>query len=414
MLVSPNSQEDPPPAIIEGDLVKHRLVVYHGTVTLALIGLVALCLVNLATLAAAADNSTRTVQVIDPAIRTTAFTLDIPSNWNFVGTILRPAGCHAPAVPSDGLSYTALSPDGVTAVMQLPGVQWDWASDGSSPHGPKCGTVNINTAAGFLLNIALPNTHPTATILGFVPLTPQMQQGLDTQRRNLAAQASQTVRNTIDTARVRIEYELNGRTVDEQLGTVISCREASFPAYPEMRRLARTQRTCNSHGIYVKRALKGHLDDLVAMNLPNAQVNQQWDAEVSRRMRAAFAAFQKASNDQFQSIQDHYKQVTASMQQRGKEFNDNLALSTQHALEADRNTVNATSHMAHQQVLDSLNRQDFIDPTTGRKIETSNQFTHNWISSDKSEVVLNKDGAFDPNGVIDPVRQSWTELIPAN
>jgi hypothetical protein len=66
------------------------------------------------------------------------------------------------------------------------------------------------------------------------------------------------------------------------------------------------------------------------------------------------------------------------------------------------------------QVLDSLNRQDFVDPTTGRKIETSNQFTHNWISSDKDSVVLGDDATFDPNGVVDPGRESWIELIPAN
>ncbi len=38
------------------------------------------------------------------------------------------------------------------------------------------------------------------------------------------------------------------------------------------------------------------------------------------------------------------------------------------------------------------NRQDFIDPNTGRKIEISNQFTHNWISSDGQSVVLNSGG----------------------
>ena len=365
--------------------------------------------------AQASWSGTRSVTIADPGANMTAFTLEIPSNWKFVGTILRPAGCHAPAVPADGVSYSAVAPDGVTALMQLPGAQWDWASDGTSPQGPKCHPIAINSAAGFLLNIAIPNIHPSSKILGLLPLTPQMQQGLDAQRRQLQAQSGpRGPRNTLDTARVRIEYELNGQTVDEQLGTVITCREVDFPAYPQMHRPARTQRSCNSHGIYVKRALKGHLDELVAKALPNPAINQQWDSVIAERMRRAFAAYQKASDDQFRSIQDHYRQVTAGMLKRGQEFNDNLALSTQHAMANDRATTDATSHMAHLQVLDSLNRQDFIDPTTGRKIETSNQFTHNWISSDKSAVVLNSDPTFDPNGLIDPVRESWTELIPAN
>ena len=51
-------------------------------------------------------------------------------------------------------------------------------------------------------------------------------------------------------------------------------------------------------------------------------------------------------------------------------------------------------------------------PTTGQKIETSNQFTSAWINSDRSGVALSTDRTADPNGVVDPVRQSWTELIP--
>jgi hypothetical protein len=100
--------------------------------------------------------------------------------------------------------------------------------------------------------------------------------------------------------------------------------------------------------------------------------------------------------------------------QRGKQFQQNQQSSFEHAMAADRATQDSIDHASHLQVLDSLNRADFIDPSTGRKIETSNQYTHNWISSDKNSVVLGDSPTFDPNGVVDPVRESWTELIPAN
>lgn len=359
---------------------------------------------------------THTVQVVDPANKMTAFTVEVPSNWKFVGTILRPGGCHAPEVPADGLSLSAVAPDNVTAVMQLPGVQWDWASDGSSPQGKRCGPVSISTAAGFLLNIAAPNMHPSAKILGVVPNTPQMEQNLENQRRTLAQQANRMMHMTVDTARIRIEYNLNGQTVQEQLGTIINCRVIDTPAYPAMHRPAITKRICASHGIYVRRALQGHLDELIAkaQSLPAPRIDRQWDDHISEQMRKAFAAYQHASDEQFKAIQDHFTQQTAAMLARGKAFNDNLVAQGEHARAQDNATVNAMNHAAHLQVLDSLNRQDFMDPTTGKKIETSNQYEHNWISSDKSEVVLNKDATFDPNGVIDPVRQSWTELIPIN
>jgi len=99
---------------------------------------------------------------------------------------------------------------------------------------------------------------------------------------------------------------------------------------------------------------------------------------------------------------------------RGRQFQASQQSSFEHAMAADRTTQQSIDHASHLQVLDSLNRQDFIDPTTGQKIEMSNQFTHNWISSDKSTVVLGDNPNFDPNGVVDPVRQSWTELIPVD
>ena len=309
--------------------------------------------------------NTRTEKVIDPANNETAFTVQVPQGWSFVGTILRPGGCHAPAVPADGLSFSAVAPDHVTAAMQLPGSYWDWASDGSSPRGAKCKTLNINSAVSFLLNIVIVNVHPSAQILGIVPLSPQMKAGVEAAQRNLAAKATNTTRNTMDTGSVRIEYNLNGQIVDEQLGTVVTCMEVNFPAYPQMRRPARLQRTCQSHGIYVKRALKGHLDELVERHLQNPNLDQQWDAHISEQMRQAFAAYQKASNDQFASIQQHYREVTAGMIQRGKEINDNLAASTRSAMNADNQKTAAMQHAAHLQVLDSLNRQDFIDPETG-------------------------------------------------
>jgi hypothetical protein len=131
-------------------------------------------------------------------------------------------------------------------------------------------------------------------------------------------------------------------------------------------------------------------------------------------MQAAFAQYKHASDAQFASIQQHFKEVTDGMVQRGKQFQQSQQNSFEHAMAADRATQDAIDHASHLQVLDSLNRQDFIDPSTGRKIELSNQYTHNWISSDKNSVVAGDDPTFDPNGVVDPVRESWTELIPAN
>jgi hypothetical protein len=359
-------------------------------------------------------SKTRTVEVKDPALNATAFTLDVPIGWKFIGTILRPHGCHAPSTPADGLTATALSPDGVSGYGQLPGVSWSWASDGISPLGPKCKTTNINSAAGFLLNIAVPMIEPNAKIIGIVPLTEKMQQGLAAQNQQMGGRYGANSRVYVDTARIRIEFDLNGHPMEELLGVILTCQESNFPAYPQMHRAARTTRSCSTHGTYFKHAPKGHLDELIASNPTGARIDQGWDQEISQRMRENFARYQKASDEQFKAIQQHFTDQTNQMVQHGREVQAQLKESTEHAMDADRARQGAIDHAAHLQVLDSLNRQDFIDPTTGRKIETSNQFTHNWISSDKDSVVLGDDATFDPNGVVDPGRESWIELIPAN
>jgi hypothetical protein len=359
--------------------------------------------------------SGRPAEIMDPALGETAFTVSVPADWKSVGLILRPGGCYHPAVAADGLSYTVLAPDGYTAVGQLPGASWSWSPDGSSPQGQKCAPIGIDTAAGFLLEIAVPNMHPDGTSVSLVPPTPQMQHNLELMRQqaNQRPTYGAQTHSLVDTGRVRVQYMIGDQPMEEMLFARLDCTETTMPAFPALHRAARTTRNCSVNGISFKRAPKGHLDALLASNPPGAKIDSDWDQRIQKRMLDAFAQYQKASDAQFASIQAHFRQVTDGMVKRAGDFQKSQQSSFEHAMAADRATQDATDHAAHLQVLDSLNRQDFIDPSTGRKIETSNQYTHNWISSDKNSVVLGDSPTFDPNGVVDPVRESWTELIPA-
>ena len=185
-----------------------------------------------------------------------------------------------------------------------------------------------------------------------------------------------------------------------------------MPAYPMLHRAAMERHTCRTAGIGITRAPQGELDAIVGRRLPPPDIDSQWNQTIMNRMNSQFAAWQRQNDEQFQAIQNHFKQVTNGMIQRGQQFQAQQKSSFDNAMAQDRATQGAIDHAAQMQVRDSLNRQDFIDPTTGQKIETSNQYTHNWISSDKNSVVLGADPTFDPNGVVDPVRESWTELIP--
>jgi len=394
--------------------MKRQTVIHSGIAVLGALALSACSrsadAAGAAAAAGMASPALRTVTVDDPVLQMPAYTLQIPKDWKFTGMIARPGGCHGPAVPADGLTFTALAPDGITAREKLPGVSWAWISDGSK--WGNCKSVNITTALGFLLNIAVPNLRPDAKNVTVVPLPAAMQQDIAAKNRDFQSQFPKG--RTLDVARVRLTYTYKGHEVEEMLFTIVPCQEIDMPAYPALHRPAVQRHLCNSMGTAITRAPKGALDALVATSLPPPQIDPQWDALIQQRMRSQFAAWQKANDEQFQAIQNHFKQVTANMLENGRQFQAQQKSSFDNAMAQDRATQASIDHAAQMQVRDSLNRQDFIDPATGRRIETSNEYTHNWISSDGQSVVLNSDSTFDPNGVIDPVRQSWTELIPVN
>ena len=357
-------------------------------------------------------SATHTVTIDDPALQMPAFTAQVPNGWKFTGMISRPKGCHGPAVPADGLTFTALAPDGITAYEKLPGVSWVWTSDNSS--FGKCNSVRIDTAQGFLLNIAVPNLRPDAKRVSVMALPQKAQQFIAAKNREFKEQAAPQMRQSIDNARVRVQYNYKGHPVEEVLGTVMLCIETDMPAYPLLHRAAVQRHLCHVTGVNIRRAPLGALDAMIAQDAPPPQINPQWDQAIIQRMRAQFSAWQEQNDAQFKAIQQHFKQVNDRMVEQNRQFQAQQKTSFNNAMAQDRATQASIDHAAQMQVRESLNRQDFIDPNTGARIETSNQFAHNWISSDGQSVVLGTDPTFDPNGVIDPVRQSWTELIPVN
>ena len=196
--------------------------------------------------------------------------------------------------------------------------------------------------------------------------------------------------------------------MEENIFLVIDCREVQ--ANPVMKP-AYTQRTCNSRGTLVSRAPKGHLDEFMAKKLAPPQLNPEWDQRIVREMTTSFQQYQAASNAQFQAIQQHYAQVTQGMLQRGRDFQNAEQQRVNGAMAADRANQNAIDQSAHETALRSLDRETFVNPTNGQKIEASSEFNHQWVSSDGQTLIQNQDHSFDPNKDV-MSNQSWTELIP--
>jgi hypothetical protein len=403
-------------------IMKHRVVILSATAVLAIVSVTGCFSQKSSNSSAHATNttwtSTRNAVIQDPAYGMAAYTLAVPTGWKYAGMILRPGGCHPPPTPAAGLSYIEQSPDGLTAFVQLPGVSWTWTSNGSNVMGPKCpSNINIDTAAGLLLNIAVPNLHPHAISVVIKPLPQANQDAIKTKNQQLGAQSRSFGRQFQDAARVVVEYELNGVVEEESMLTVIDCTESRSipmpggPGRPQIPGF--TKRNCSSRGTYITRAPKGHLDEAMKTRV-FPQINSQWDNRVIHDMNAAGQQYIAASNAQFKANQQYFAEQNRQMLNRGKQFQANLQDSTNRAMQNDRNNQAAIDHAAHQTALYSLDRQTFINPSTGQKIEASNQYNHQWMSSDGGTLIQTQDHSFDPNGSVYPVSQSWTELVPTN
>lgn len=364
-------------------------------------------------------SGTRPAQVPDPVYGMTAYTVNVPTGWRFAGKLLRPGGCHPAPTPAAGLSYVSESPDGLTAFAQLPGVSWTWTSNGSNMLGPKCpSNIPIDSAAGLLVNIAVPNLHPRATSVEIKPLSQANQDAIKNNNLQLAAQSRSFGRQFQDGARVVVEYQINGISVEESLSTLIDCTESRVIAMPTgvpgRSTPGYTKRSCSSRGTIIFRAPKGHLDEVMKKAPPQPAVNSAWDNRVISDMRNAFQKFQADNDAQFKANQKYFADQNQRMLQHGREVQAQIKNSTDRSMQNDRNNQAAIDNAAHQTSLYVLDRQTFINPSTGQKIEASNQFNHQWISSDGSTLIQTQDHTLDPNGSVYPVSQSWTELVPTN
>ncbi len=366
--------------------------------------------------AAAPWSDTRKTVVTDPQYQMTAFTLEVPADWKFAGTIAHDPGCHA---SSFGLKFSIQSPDGSTAMSVLPGMTWAWTTAPSLQkimEQSHCPAVDIDSAAAFLVNIAVPNLRPNAKIVSVLPLDAEAETSLAGQLQQMRQQNEALSRQyrlppqkiNLEGARVRLQYIRDGHPVEEQILSVVSCNESQFPAMNAQP--AYMRRTCVSRSEVIYRAPAGHLDEFIespqlkALN-KSVQADSEWSARVAQDQMAAYKKFQIANNDLFQAMLQKGRDDTARMLANGKAFQDQQRAATNSALANDRASAHATA-------LNSLDRREFRNPATGQVIEASNQYNHQWVSSDGSTLIQTNDHTFDPNGVVNPVSQSWTELVP--
>ncbi len=367
--------------------------------------------------------SAHKADLADPVYQMTAATLQIPSGWKFAGAVVREPGCHSSGA---GLKYTAQSQDGLTAMVLLPGSAWSWSGDAGMQkimEQQHCPGIDIDSAAKFLINIAVPNLRPNAKVVEVLPLLPQGQAALADQLQKAREQNAAMARQynakpqklTIDGARVHLQYDRDGQPVEEMITSVIDCNESTMPGV--YKQPPYQQRMCSSRNVVVVRAPQGRLDELLALPqyqdfLKGFQINADWQNRLMHDQQAAFQKAQAANNAQFRANLKAGQDFNGRLVENAKAQRAATQASTDASMARAANTQAAIDASAHATANYSLDRQSFVNPSTGQTIEASSQYNHQWMSSDGSTLIQTNDHTLDPNGVVYPVSQSWTELVP--
>jgi hypothetical protein len=327
-----------------------------------------------------------------------AVDLMIPTTWQFKGDVRWGGGVGGCFADLPAVFMHAQSEDGSIVFESIPNFTWQFTDDpgaqralvqenqGGVKVGLKpCPVLRPMRAEDFLRQAVIPKTRSGKRVVSVDPL-PEFNQMV---RRQLglgpdgAGAGGQSAVRT-DAARARLEYDVDGKTIEEWLTTVVVVR--TFPS-------GRGANNYDCHALLLLslRAPKGQLDGndkLFKLIAGTIRHEPQWDAKVNAMIAKLYQAKQQEEAKRSaivaafqQHVADTINEVTAN-QMRG---------------------ANAAA-FGQDQLIRGV--QTFRNPATGGTFELSNQYDHAWLNG-SNEYVMSDDPNFNPNGQLNG---NWTSL----
>ncbi len=363
-------------------------------------------------------------EVTDPHFGMTAYSVNVPEGWTFDGDIVRAQDCHGGA-PS--LEYTMESPDGQIVVRRLREMTWAWNRNLQAQRGMKCGSLDLTSAADFLVNIIVPKLHESARVLEVLPPTEAGERAIETQREHDQEKQSATAqvigmpsaRALVDGARVHIAYEENGQQFEEVLMAVVHCSEMRAPGSD-----APSNRTCQSGGgESVIRTPAGHLRGLMAdpsfqRVAGDVRDNPAWQEQQAaeqqnnflralQTMHANSQPIARAGDASFRQRLQNSDRAFQAMMANSRAFNGAQAERFERSQVIARGNEDVMHRGAQQTINFALDQQQYVNPYNGQIITASNQFNRVWAAHDGS--LAGTTGNADPNDYTVPGSPAFTQ-----
>jgi hypothetical protein len=332
----------------------------------------------------------------------------VPIDWKFESKLVV-SGCMQDL---EWLSFRAQNADGTLAVGKAPDFSWHYSDNGFLQYVFQGQTRNTTgrkgcevggplPAADLLRKVVLPKLRPGKTVVSVEPY-PEFEQIARAQvglppRAGSGWSPPSPGRPSVDAARARLRYELDGRPVEEWVTAVtISQATPAGGGQPGQR----PPMTYNSHAgmLFAMRAPQGQLEANEKL-LKTVALSVRRDPAWGRQLDANIDHYQQLVDED--NIRTVNRMVAArnrlEWQIVGARLESSARLSE---------AAHAGFSAADQNI---LGVQSFQNPSTGSTVQLSNQYGHAWSNGDGSQYVVTNDPDYDPNS--DPNRSgNWTRL----
>lgn len=155
------------------------------------------------------------VTIIDPTLHMTAYSLTIPENWIFQGSVATGTFC----VPGPFPVFRMSAPDGLTGVKWFPRTDWSWPDDPAfvaAKITSDCLPYKNEMSASDFLKHMLP-------ILKVEYVKELPTPNLAALQKNVAANNTNLIITTVSAANFQVRYHINQIQIEDHLNAVIFC-----------------------------------------------------------------------------------------------------------------------------------------------------------------------------------------------
>jgi hypothetical protein len=335
-------------------------------------------------------SDTQTVNLHDPILNTTAYTLTIPSGWNFSSAVIQGSSCIAGPFPV----FRVVSPDGLSGVKQLPRMDWAWSDNAGVGKDGDCLPYRQEISAENFLQ------HMTR-VLKVAWVKDDPNPGLAAMRQRDAQSSHQGYTSRSDLALATVRYQINRIEIEDHLRVALTCSIYSRLGSGRIENCsAFVSREWAPKGKYSPETFAS-IDHSLTVN---QQWNQEWTAVMIQKIRAADDATERlvtgaldAAGRARNAQNAAFQQAQALRQKQHDDFDATLKEGTQRSMQDTADGMNARSRAADDWCDYSLDQQKRLDPNTGLITKDSSAYNYTWVNEQGNRVQTNNINA-NPNG----------------